>query len=74
MSDDEQRELNQIDGEFQRHEYDLDLDELEDGWGAAYHHRNSRIGSRTPHFGNTKLEAARKALAAFRDEQQQREH
>ena len=59
MSDQDQRELDQIEAEFRRAEHDLGLDELKDGWGAAYHHRDSRIGSRTPHFGKTKLEAAR---------------
>jgi hypothetical protein len=70
MTDEEQRELDQIEGQFHQQKYDVDLVELKDGWGAAYHHRDSRIGSRTPHFGKTQLEAARRALAAFRDEQQ----
>jgi hypothetical protein len=71
MSDDD---LNDIEAEFTRAGYALDLTESPkgEGWLSAYRPENQDQGTTDAHYGRTKLDAALAALAAFRQELKQR--
>jgi hypothetical protein len=71
MSDDD---LKAVEAEFTRAGYTLDLTESPkgDGWFSAYRPENQDQGTTDAYHGRTKLDAALAALAAFRQELQQR--
>lgn len=69
----EDRQIREIEAEFERHGHALDVSENPSGgWLAAYRPHDQDFGTRDGHDGRTKLDAAEQALAAFRAEQANR--